>query len=179
VVEQQLGDGQRRAALAVGDPAEAGRRVLAGAGLGLTQRESEVLALTMAGLSNRTIAGRAGAVTVALREGIFHSLSARIAGLIVAATCTDVCFVDVLDDDGGALTLAGATSPFDAAVGRVRLLAGEGVSGWVARNSEPVTITDGKESDPRYRYFPSCAARSSPRWRRCRWPAARPGWWVC
>jgi DNA-binding NarL/FixJ family response regulator len=67
-----------------------------GAALGLTQRESEVLALTVAGLSNRAIAGRlvvgeetikshlrsiyrklevsdrAGAVTVALREGIFH-----------------------------------------------------------------------------------------------------------
>jgi len=67
-----------------------------GAGLGLTQRESEVLALTVAGLSNRAIASRlvvgeetvkshlssiyrklevgdrAGAVAVALREGIFH-----------------------------------------------------------------------------------------------------------
>ena len=67
-----------------------------GAGLGLTQRESEVLALAVAGLSNRAIAGRlvvgeetvkshlssiyrklevgdrAGAVAVALREGIFH-----------------------------------------------------------------------------------------------------------
>ena len=67
-----------------------------GAGLGLTQRESEVLALTVAGLSNRAIAARlvigeetikshlrsiyrklevgdrAGAVAVALREGIFH-----------------------------------------------------------------------------------------------------------
>src|SRR6516162_5756388 len=66
------------------------------AGLALTQRESEVLALTVAGLSNRAIAGRlvvgeetvkshlssiyrklevsdrAGAVAVALREGIFH-----------------------------------------------------------------------------------------------------------
>jgi DNA-binding NarL/FixJ family response regulator len=67
-----------------------------GANLGLTQRESEVLALTVAGLSNRAIAARlvigeetikshlrsiyrklevgdrAAAVTVALREGIFH-----------------------------------------------------------------------------------------------------------
>ncbi len=67
-----------------------------GASLGLTQRESEVLALTVAGLSNRAIAARlvigeetvkthlrsiyrklevgdrAGAVAVALREGIFH-----------------------------------------------------------------------------------------------------------
>ncbi|MGH3979201.1 MAG: response regulator [Pseudonocardiaceae bacterium] len=67
-----------------------------GAHLGLTQRESEVLALMVAGLSNRAIAGkltvseetvkthtrgiyrkldvpdRSGAVTVALREGVFH-----------------------------------------------------------------------------------------------------------
>lgn len=67
-----------------------------GAHLGLTQRESEVLALMVAGLSNRAIAGkltiseetvkthtrgiyrklsvpdRSGAVAVALREGVFH-----------------------------------------------------------------------------------------------------------
>jgi DNA-binding NarL/FixJ family response regulator len=89
------------------DPALAGRAVASaarlqsgefwpGASLGLTQRESEVLALTVAGLSNRAIAGRlvvgeetvkshlssiyrkldvgdrAGAVAVALREGVFH-----------------------------------------------------------------------------------------------------------
>ena len=81
-------------------------------------------------------------------------LAARIAGLIVAATATDVCFVHVLDDGGSALTLAGATPPFDAVVGQVHLLLGEGVTGWVARNCEPVTITDHKEADPRYRYFP-------------------------
>jgi DNA-binding NarL/FixJ family response regulator len=67
-----------------------------GAHLGLTQRESEVLSLLVAGLSNRAIAAklvvseetvkthsrgiyrklgvsdRAAAVTVALREGVFH-----------------------------------------------------------------------------------------------------------
>ncbi|HUJ06600.1 MAG TPA: response regulator transcription factor [Streptosporangiaceae bacterium] len=89
------------------DPALAGRVALSaarvqsgefwpGASLGLTQRESEVLALLVAGLSNRAIAARlvvseetvkthsraiyrklgtsdrAGAVAVALREGVFH-----------------------------------------------------------------------------------------------------------
>ena len=52
--------------------------------------------------------------------------------LIVTTTGTDVCFVHVLDDSGTALVLGGATQPFDAAVGRVRLLLGEGVTGWVA-----------------------------------------------
>ena len=89
------------------DPAVAGRVALSaarlrggefwpGAHLGLTQRESEVLAFMVAGLSNRAVAARltvseetikthargiyrklsvgdrAGAVAVALREGIFH-----------------------------------------------------------------------------------------------------------
>ncbi len=89
------------------DPALAGRVALSaarlhsgefwpGARLGLTQRESEVLSLLVAGLSNRAIAAklvvseetvkthsrgiyrklgvsdRASAVTVALREGVFH-----------------------------------------------------------------------------------------------------------
>ncbi len=89
------------------DPSLAGRVALSaarlhsgefwpGAHLGLTQRESEVLALLVAGLSNRAIAAklvvseetvkthsrgiyrklgvsdRAGAVAAALREGVFH-----------------------------------------------------------------------------------------------------------
>ncbi len=89
------------------DPALAGRVAMSaarmqsgefwpGARLGLTQRESEVLALLVAGLSNRAIAAklvvseetvkthsrgiyrklgasdRAGAVAAALREGVFH-----------------------------------------------------------------------------------------------------------
>ena len=97
------------------------------------------------------LAGVVEAISAGLELG---PLAARIAGLIVTATGTDVCFVHVLDDSGTALTLTGATPPFDAAAGRVRLLLGEGVTGWVASHGEPVTITDHKEADPRYRYFP-------------------------
>jgi signal transduction histidine kinase len=81
-------------------------------------------------------------------------MASKIAELIVAATATDVCFVHVLDDSGTSLTLAGATPPFDKQAAKVRLLLGEGVSGWVASAGQPVTITDHKEADPRYRYFP-------------------------
>jgi len=100
---------------------------------------------------NVLLAGVVEAISAGLELG---PLAARIAGLIVTATATDVCFVHVLDDSGTALTLTGATPPFDAAVGRVHLLLGEGVTGWVASHGEPVTITDHKEADPRYRYFP-------------------------
>ena len=115
---------------------------------------------------NVLLAGVVEAISAGLELG---PLAARIAGLIVTATATDVCFVHVLDDGGTALTLTGATPPFDAAVGRVHLPLGEGVTGWVASHGEPVTITDHKEADPRYRLFPRArAAASSPRWRRCR-----------
>ena len=99
----------------------------------------------------------------ALLVGIIEAISAgpelgplasRVARLIVDATATDVCFVHMLDDSGGSLTLTGATPPFDRQAGRIRLPLGEGISGWVATHREPVVITSGKETDPRYRYLP-------------------------
>jgi two-component system, NarL family, sensor kinase len=86
-------------------------------------------------------------------------LAGKVAELIVSATGTDVCFVHVLDDGGGALTLTGATPPFDRQVGKIRLPVGEGVSGWVASHRSPAVITAGKEADPRYRYFPELGGR--------------------
>lgn len=77
-------------------------------------------------------------------------LAAEVARLITDATATDVCFVHVLDDTEGSLTLAGATPPFDEQVGRVHLPLGVGVSGWVAKHRTPVVLPEGKASDPRY-----------------------------
>ncbi|WP_433295268.1 GAF domain-containing protein [Pseudonocardia sp. CA-142604] len=77
-------------------------------------------------------------------------LAAAVARLIVEATATDVCFVHVLDDAERSLTLAGATPPFDAQAGRVRLPIGTGVAGWVAEHGQPAVIVDDKHADPRY-----------------------------
>ena len=82
-------------------------------------------------------------------------LAAAVAKLIVTATATDVCFVHVLDDTGQALTLAGATPPFDVEVGRIHLPLGIGVAGWVASSRRPAVIVDHKETDPRYLAIPS------------------------
>jgi two-component system, NarL family, sensor kinase len=86
-------------------------------------------------------------------------LAGKVARLIVAATATDVCFVYVLDDGGGALTLTGATPPYDRQVGKIRLPVGEGVTGWVASHRSPAVLASGKEADPRYRYFPELGGR--------------------
>lgn len=86
-------------------------------------------------------------------------LAAAAARMITAATGTDVCFVHVLDDSDRALTLAGATPPFDSEVGKIRLPIGQGISGWVADHREPVVIGHNKEADPRYMPFESLRGR--------------------
>ena len=118
-----------------------------GPGLGLCDPERE----------NALLTGIIEAISAGPSLG---PLAASVARLIVEATGTDVCFVHVLDDGGGALTLTGATPPFDDCAGKIQLPVGEGVSGWVASHRQPVVICDGKEADPRYRYFPELGGRS-------------------
>lgn len=86
-------------------------------------------------------------------------LAAAAARMITEATATDVCFVHVLDDSDRSLTLAGATPPFDAEIGKIRLPLGQGISGWVASHRQPVVISHNKESDPRYKPFESLRGR--------------------
>ncbi len=80
-------------------------------------------------------------------------LARQVATLVRETLCVDVVFVFVLDDDDRQLALAGATPPFESAVGTVHLPLGEGVSGWVASRRTPVMLVD-KSSDARWRRFP-------------------------
>jgi len=82
-------------------------------------------------------------------------LAAAAALLIAEASPADACFVYVLDDAGRSLTLAGATPPFEGAVGQVQLSIGTGVTGWVASHQRPAVIVEHKEADPRYLSIPA------------------------
>lgn len=84
-----------------------------------------------------------------------EALAAAAARLIALAAPADACFVHVLDDAGRSLTLAGATPPFEGAVGQVQLAFGTGVTGWVASHQRPVVILENKEADPRYQPIPA------------------------
>jgi two-component system NarL family sensor kinase len=80
-------------------------------------------------------------------------VSQRVAGLVTAATQSDVCFVHLVDEDLRRVVLAGATPPFDELVGSVQLALGEGIAGWVAKHARPAVVPD-KWNDSRYRYIP-------------------------
>ena len=131
-----LGDG-----LGLGDGLRLGEGLRSGDGLGLGDTASE----------NALLVGIIEAISAGPE---LELLAAKVAPLVVAATASDVCFVHVLDDSDRALTLVGATPPFDLEVGRIRLQLGEGVAGWAASHQQPVVIVDHKDADPRYRYFP-------------------------
>ncbi|MBW3649612.1 MAG: GAF domain-containing sensor histidine kinase [Actinobacteria bacterium] len=77
-----------------------------------------------------------------------------MAALVTDATGTDVCFVHLVDEERGRLTLAGATPPFDELAGTIELAVGEGIAGWVARHGVPAVVDD-KWSDTRYKYIPA------------------------
>jgi signal transduction histidine kinase len=82
-----------------------------------------------------------------------HDVAQRVAGLVTAATGSDVCFVHLLDEELKRVVLAGATPPFDELVGTVQLALGEGIAGWVAKNAQPAVVPN-KWKDNRYRYIP-------------------------
>jgi len=82
-----------------------------------------------------------------------HEVAQRVAGLMTAATSSDVCFVHLVDEELRRVVLAGATPPFDQQVGIIQLAVGEGIAGWVAKNARPAVVPD-KWKDNRYRYIP-------------------------
>ncbi len=81
-------------------------------------------------------------------------LATQVAQLLRGAFHADAAFVYVLDDDDRHLTLAGATAPFEDAVGSVQLALGTGVSGWVASHRQAVILPEGKANDLRWLPFP-------------------------
>jgi len=94
-------------------------------------------------------------ISIAGEERDLRSLLREVARLVVAATEADACFVHVVDRDGAAVVLMGATPDrFDELAGTIRLPIGEGIAGWVAERGEPALVDD-KWSDPRYRYIPA------------------------
>ncbi len=76
-----------------------------------------------------------------------------IAGIVAKRMQTEVCSVYLLDAENGRLTLSATRGLDPAAVGRVSMVAGEGLAGLVVETEEPVMVVDAP-SHPRFLYFP-------------------------
>jgi len=65
----------------------------------------------------------------------------------------DSCSIYLLDPSGEYLVLKATTGLAEGAIGRARLRFGEGLTGWAAKEGEPVASSDAAR-DPRFVYLP-------------------------
>jgi uroporphyrinogen-III synthase len=114
-------------------------------------------------LSTPTMAGfRDGLTSI----DFLHQVSSRIAaadplhvvlGSIVEFVTTvvpcDSCFIYVLEQ--GKLVLRASKNPHADLVDRLGVQLGQGITGWVAENREPVAIASNASNDPRFMIFRS------------------------
>ncbi len=93
------------------------------------------------------------ATEVAAAPGIPEMLD-YIAGTAMRVSRTDSASIYVLNEARGELNLLAVKESPNAAVGRVRLKVGEGITGWVARELKPVVLEREAFHDPRFKDLP-------------------------
>jgi uroporphyrinogen-III synthase len=81
----------------------------------------------------------------------FHGVLSRVVEFASALVKCDSCLIYVLDGDE--LVLRASKNPHPDAVDRLKLLVGQGITGWVAEHQEPVVISESAARDPRFRCF--------------------------
>jgi uroporphyrinogen-III synthase len=75
----------------------------------------------------------------------------RIVDFAVSIVNCDSCFVYVLEDDE--LVLRASKNPHPEEVDYLRLGLGEGITGWVGKNKQPVAVACNAFQDPRFQFF--------------------------
>jgi signal transduction protein with GAF and PtsI domain len=81
----------------------------------------------------------------------FHEVLTRVVDFASALVKCDSCLIYVLEGDE--LVLRASKNPHPEAVDRLKLRVGEGITGWVAQNREPVAIPEKAALDPRFQFF--------------------------
>lgn len=76
------------------------------------------------------------------------------ADIAIRITETDSCQVYLIDKARHELVLRAADGGFAHMVGKIRLKMGEGITGWVARERKPVSVSHKAYEDTRFLFFP-------------------------
>ncbi len=80
-----------------------------------------------------------------------HEVLGRIVDLAAYAVRCDSCFLYVLESNQ--LILRASKNPHPGIIDRLILRIGQGITGWVAENRQPVTISANAYRDPRFQFF--------------------------
>lgn len=77
----------------------------------------------------------------------------EIVDLVVDVTQCDSCLLYLIDESEPYLFLRASKNPHPKLIGKIALRVGEGITGWVAETAEPVAISSGAGTDPRFKVF--------------------------
>jgi uroporphyrinogen-III synthase len=83
----------------------------------------------------------------------FHMVLGSIVEFVTTVIPCDSCFIYVLEQ--GKLVLRASKNPHADLVDRLGVPLGQGITGWVAENREPVAIASNASNDPRFMIFRS------------------------
>jgi signal transduction protein with GAF and PtsI domain len=89
-------------------------------------------------------------VQLATADG-FHEVLSRIVDFASALVKCDSCLIYVLENQE--LVLRASKNPHPEAVDRLKLRVGQGITGWVAENQQPVAVSEHAAQDPRFQFF--------------------------
>ena len=79
----------------------------------------------------------------------------ELVSLTMNVTSSDACLVYLIDYASNEIVLQASQLPHDAEIGRVRLMMGEGITGWVAVHNSVVALAKNASSDARFKRFSS------------------------
>lgn len=73
--------------------------------------------------------------------------------IVIYFTKSDSCLLYLFDEKKEELILKASKNPHPKILGNIRLKLGEGITGWVAREKEPVVIAENASNDSRFKFF--------------------------
>ena len=77
----------------------------------------------------------------------------EVVRIVTDTTKADSVFIYLLDARRPVLTLMASKTPHQKEFGKITLKAGEGITGWVAKQNKPVAINKKAYADPRFKSF--------------------------
>lgn len=77
----------------------------------------------------------------------------EIVAIAIDVTHGDSCLIYILDPKKQELVLRASKNPHADLMQKIKMKMGEGITGWVAQNEQPVAIATGAHSDARFKYF--------------------------
>ena len=97
---------------------------------------------------------------------VLHQISQAVSGnlnleevlrhiieLVTEVTRGDACLLYLVDKPNEALVLRASKNPHPKIIGRIKIKLGEGITGWVARERQPVAIQKNASNDSRFKLF--------------------------